>query len=349
MSTSQQIRFGLYGCNMYRTRDLIEGANAAAGDVVKITACYDLDPEKARIASQKYGGRVFDREEDFLASPEVDVVLISLPAYLHAQAFIHTAKAGKDVYLEKPICVNDRDRDAILAAHREYPVRCYVGLSYRYIAPFRKVAEILRRPDAGQILGIHHHWLAPIVEEPEVLGWRHRLDQSGGQLIHHCCHVLDWFEWIGGPTTSVIANAISVTDAPLPHEEREITACFNFAQSGMAVFNLSQQSHQYVQFGSVHTENLGLEYRWGDCTFVRVYKTRSRAADEVFEWSSTDQVGDGGEKDRTRLQMSEFITAYLSGAPMPISIEQGIRTYDLASAVRKSSATGQRIDVSAAH
>lgn len=345
MSTSKKIRFGLYGCNMYRTRDLIDGANAAAGDVVEIVACYDLDPEKARIASERYGGKVFEREEEFLACPEIDVVLISLPAYLHAQAFINTAKAGKDVYLEKPICVNDQDRDAILAAVRDYPVRCYVGLSYRYIAPFRKVAEILRRPDAGKIIGIHHHWLSAEVEEPEVWGWRHRLDQSGGQLIHHCCHVLDWFEWIGGPTSSVVANAINVTNGPLPHEEREITACFNFAESGMAVFNLSQHSHQYVQFGTVHTENLGIEYRWGDRTFVRVYKTRSRAADEVFEWSGTDRIGDGGGNDRNRIQMGEFIEAYLSGAPMPITIEQGIRTYNLASAVRESYRTGRRVDV----
>ena len=337
------IRFGLFGCNMYRTRDLMAGA-AAVGNPIEVTACYDIDRAKAEAAAKKYGGKAFFDESDFLSCKDVDVVLISLPAYLHAGAFIRTAQAGKDCYLEKPICVNDEDRDKILEAASKHPVRCYVGMSYRYIAPFRKVAEILRRPEAGAIIGIHHHWLAPEVEEPESPGWRHRLDQSGGQLIHHCCHVLDWFEWIGGPTVSVTANAISL-DGPLPHEEREITACFNYAKSGMAVFNLSQHSHQYVQFGTVHTENLGIEYRWGDRTFVRVYKTRSRAADEVFEWSLTAQPGDGGEPDRNRLQMQEFMDAYNSGAPMPISIPQGIRTYDLARAVRESSRTGKRIDV----
>jgi len=341
-----KIRFGLFGCNMYRTRDLLAGAAAAAADSIEIVACYDIDSAKAEAASQKYGGRAFADEAAFLACPEVDVVLISLPAYLHAGAFIRTAKAGKDVYLEKPICVNDADRDAILAAAKEYPVRCYVGLSYRYIAPFRKVAEILRRPEAGAILGVHHHWFASEVEEPETAGWRHRLDQSGGQLVHHCCHVLDWFEWIGGKTVSVAASTVSVAAGPLPHEEREITASFAYANGGMAVFNLSQHSHQYVQRGSVHTENLGIEYQWGAHTFVRVYKTRSRAADETYEWSLTAQPGDGGESDRNCLQMTEFISAYLSGGPMPISIAEGVRTYDLARAIRESSRTGQRIDVS---
>lgn len=345
----QKIRFGLFGCNMYRTRDLLAGAVAAAGDSIEIVACFDIDAEKAEVASQKYGGKSFTREEEFLAHPDIDVVLISLPAYLHAQAFIHTAKAGKDIYLEKPICVNDTDRDAILEAAAQYPVRCYVGMSYRYIAPFRKVAEILRRTEAGAILGVHHHWYSSDVSEPEMPGWRHRLDQSGGQLIHHCCHVLDWFEWIGGKTKSVTANAFNVTAGPMPHEEREITACFEYANSGMAVFNLSQHSHMYVQCGTVHTENLGIEYRWGDRTYVRVYQTRSRAADEVYEWSLTSQPGDGGETDRNRLQMAEFIEAYRSGGPMPISIPEGIRTYDLASAIRHSHRSGQRVDVSRSH
>lgn len=341
----KKIRFGLYGCNMYRTRDLLAGAAAAGKDSIEITACFDIDSEKVRQAAEKYGGRAFSSEAEFLSCPEVDVVLISLPAYLHAQAFIHAAKAGKDVYLEKPICVNKEDRDALVEAAERYPVRCYVGLSYRYIAPFRKVAEIVRRPEAGQILGLHHHWLSPEVTEPDVPGWRHRLDQSGGQLIHHCCHVLDWFEWIGGPTVSVMANIFTPASGPLLHEEREITACFNYAKSGMAVFNLSQHSHKYVQFGMVHTENLGIEYQWGDPTFVRVYKTRSRAADEVFEWSLTSQPGDGGEMDRNRLQMQNFIDAYLSGSPMPITIKDGIRTYDLACAARESHRTGSRISV----
>ncbi|AWI08145.1 Gfo/Idh/MocA family protein [Ereboglobus luteus] len=345
------IRMGLFGCNMYRTRDLLEAAKAAAPGVVEVTACFDIDPARAEHAAKTYGGRVFKDEESFLACADVDVVLISLPAYLHAGAFARTARAGKDIYLEKPLCVNADGRSVIFDAMKNYTGRCYVGLSYRHVAPFKKVAEILRRPEAGRIIGAHHHWLAPASKtpvKPEHIGWRQRFDQSGGQLIHHCCHLLDWFWWIGGPMSSVTAASYTPPNVQFPHEERELTASFLYKNGGMAVFNLSQDSHQYVQYGTVHAENLGIQYQWGKDTFVRVYKTRARAADETYEWSLSNEPGDGGELDRNSSQMKDFIDAYLAGKPMPINIEDGIRVYDYGCAARESHESGCRMNIEAA-
>ncbi|HEU5078457.1 MAG TPA: Gfo/Idh/MocA family oxidoreductase [Opitutaceae bacterium] len=346
-----RIRLGLYGCNMYRTRDLVEGARLAAGDTVVVTACFDIDRSKATQAAEKFGGTAFFTEEEFLACREVDVVLISLPAYLHADAFARTAAAGKDIYLEKPICVDLVGREKILTAAETYPVRCYVGLSYRYVAPFQKAAEILRRPEAGRILGAHHHWLAPAGKTPMLpsqMGWRHRFEQSGGQLIHHCCHLLDWFWWIGGAMTSVSASAYTPPGVEMPHEERELTAAFAYEKGGLAVFNFAQNSHRNVQFGTIHAENLGIEYQWGHNTFVRVFRDRPRAPEETYEWSLSNALGDGGDSDRNRLQMKDFIDAYLADRPMPIRIEDGIRVFDYGCAIRESYRAGRRVDVSAA-
>lgn len=341
---SRQIRFGLYGCNMYRTRDLVAGAEAAAPGVVKIAACYDVDQAKAKFAAEKYGGRAFDSLDSFLACPEVDVVLISLPAYLHAEAFARTARTGKAIYLEKPICVDEAGRRVIVEAAKQHPVRCYVGLSYRYIAPFRKVAEVLRRPGAGKILGAHHHWISPWPEEPlkpEQIGWRHRLDQSGGQLVHHCCHLFDWLQWIGGPFRAVSAVSYTPPAVEMPHEEREVTAAFTYRDSGMAVFNFSQDSHQYVQYGSIHAEGVGIHYQWGEETFVKVYTKQPRVPDEVWHPNESESF-------RDKWQMKDFIEAFFAGAPMPQTLEDGLRVYDYACAIRQSYRSGHSVAVDGA-
>lgn len=342
---SRSIRFGLYGCNMYRTRDLVAGAEAAAPGVVKITACYDIDQAKARFAAEKYHGRAFDSLDAFLACEEVDVVLISLPAHLHAEAYARTAKSGKTIYLEKPICVDAKGRRTVTDAFTAYPAKCYVGMSYRYINPFLKVAEILRRPGAGRVIGAHHHWVSAWPLEPlkpEDMGWRHRLDQSGGQLNHHCCHALDWLQWIGGPFSKV--SAVSYTPPnvrEMPHEERELTAAFTYRDGGMAVFNLHQDSHQYVQYGTIHAEGLGISYQWGEETFVKVYTTKPRQPDEVWTPGANDP-------SRDQLQMTDFINAWFAGAAMPISIPDGLRVYDYATAIRKSYQNGHSVDVARA-
>jgi predicted dehydrogenase len=192
---------------------------------------------------------------------------------------------------------------------------------------------------------MHHHWLAPGYGPEQTLdsNWRNRPDYSGGQLIFHCCHVLDWMRWVGGEIVAVTATSFTPPGITLPHEERELTACMEFAKGGMAVFNLSQESHQYNQFGSVHAKNLGMSYQWGASTFVKEYRKRPRAAEAVHEWSGSPTPGDGSDPERTALQMANFFEAYLAGGPMPCTLTDGIRAYDIAVAIRESYKTGQRV------
>ena len=340
------VRIGLYGCNMYRTRDLLNGLQKVAAGRFKVTACLDIDRTKADFAAETYGGAAFDKEDDFL-SQDFDVAIISLPAYLHAGAFARTSRAGKDMYLEKPVCVNAEGRQTLIDAAAQFPTWCYVGLSYRFIAPFRKAAEILRRPESGPVIGMHHHWLAPGFSESQTpeSNWRNRLEHSGGQLIHHCCHVLDWMRWIGGEVTAVTASTYTPPGAPLPHEERELTACLEFARGGTAVFNLSQHSHQYNQFGTIHAQNVGLSYQWGTNTFVKEYHQRPRAADVTHEWSLTPAPNDGSDAERTANQMADFFNTYTSRKPPTCTLADGIAAYDIAVAIRKSYALGRKVAV----
>jgi predicted dehydrogenase len=210
------------------------------------------------------------------------------------------------------------------------------------------MAEILRAGDAGPLIGIHHHWMAPGYgpDQTRESNWRNRLEHSGGQLIFHCCHVLDWMRWVGGEVKAITASSYTPPDIRLPHEERELTACMEFARGGMAVFNLSQESHQYNQFGSVHAANVGLSYAWGPSTFVKEYRKRPRAADRTHEWSLNPSIpGDGSDPERTALQMKNFIDAYQAGEPMPCTLADGVRAYDMAVAIRESYCTGQRVEL----
>lgn len=343
-ATARPVRFGLYGCNMYRTRNLSDALLAGCPGRAEIVAGYDRNPEMLQAAAERYGVTPYESLDAFLAH-DFDVALISLPPIFHAPAYRECAAAGKDVYLEKPVCVDDEGRAHVLGTARLFPgCRCYVGLSYRHVTVFRKVAEILRSPHAGPIVGWHHHWLAPGTPTHQPLdNWRHRLETSGGQLVHHCCHVFDWFRWVGGEIDAVSAVSYVHPGAVLQHEEQEVTAACRYASGAHAVFNLSQHSHRNIQFGTVHAENLSVTYEWGANTHVKVYRQRPRAAEETYEWSLTPNPGDGGELDRNISQMTEFLDAYQAGETMPISLADAVRTYDIVGAIRRSAREGQRV------
>ncbi len=66
-------------------------------------AVCDVFAPRVQAAAEKTGGKIYRNYKDLLADPRVDVVCIATPDRHHAQQAIDAVKAGKDVYVEKPL------------------------------------------------------------------------------------------------------------------------------------------------------------------------------------------------------------------------------------------------------
>jgi predicted dehydrogenase len=96
----------------------------AALDGVVLSAVLDIDPERAAALAMPLGGRAFSDLAEFLEA--VDVVTVAAPASVHGQFALAALKAGKPVYVEKPLAVSLEDADRIIAeaAKRGLVVAC---------------------------------------------------------------------------------------------------------------------------------------------------------------------------------------------------------------------------------
>ena len=139
-NVKDKVRFGLYGCNPYRTKELMTAATKAYPGRVRVAACFDLDVGKADAMAAEHGAKACHDLDSFLKA-DYDVALIALPPYLHPDAFAACAEAGRDIYLEKPVCVDDAGEKKIVEAAQKYKPVCYVGMSYKYVAPYRKALK----------------------------------------------------------------------------------------------------------------------------------------------------------------------------------------------------------------
>ncbi len=329
----QLVNVGLYGCNPYRTRQLMEAMGKVDPERVRVRMCFDIDHAKADQAAATYGGRAC-YDLDTFRKADFDLAIVCLPPYLHPDAFVACAAAGKDVYLEKPVCVDDAGRDKLMEAMRQYRPTCYVGICSPYIMPHRKALEIRRRPGAGAFIAIHHHRYAPSSGRmPGNPNWRHRLEESGGELNQHCCHDMHYFRLVGGDPESVSAMAYTSPGYQPAHEEEEVAACFRFKQ-GMGIFTLSQRSHRAHLTGQIHMERYAIRYDWSTHSRVQVFGDRLRAADETHEWDTSLAARD--DEDMTVLQTRDFLDAYRNERPMPITLGDGIQAYEMTKAIRES-------------
>lgn len=93
--------------------------------------------------------------EDMFMSPSVDVVCIATPDHWHAALAIEAMKAGKDVYVEKPMTLTIEEGKALVKAQQKYGRVLQVGSQQRSSAHFRIAANLVRNGLIGEVKEIY--------------------------------------------------------------------------------------------------------------------------------------------------------------------------------------------------
>jgi len=144
-------------------------------DVVPVAAC-DVDTEKldlwvdvtkkaqkdknnADVTIKKYG-----QYRELLENPDIDAVIIATPDHWHAQVAIDAAKAGKDIYCEKPMALTVAEGRAMVNATRKYWRVFQTGNMQRSWRNFRHAVELVRNKYIGEIKEINIHVGPPVVQ-----------------------------------------------------------------------------------------------------------------------------------------------------------------------------------------
>jgi predicted dehydrogenase len=161
---NERIGLGLIGCGV-RGSYILNEAIAVAPDRIQLVALCDVWSEaRAKLAAtvaDKLPGqkpRLVARHEDLLGTPGLDAVIVATPDFGHPAVLIDAVKAGKDVYVEKPLCARLQDavtaHDVVKASDRIVQV----GTQRRSSARFLQAAEYVRSGALGKICKIETAW-----------------------------------------------------------------------------------------------------------------------------------------------------------------------------------------------
>ncbi len=225
LAPSQRPRIGFIGtgsrchahmdiCNKFK----------AEGKVETVAVC-DVYGPRAEAAAQKTGGKVYRNYKDLLADPGVDVVCIASPDRHHAPQAIDAVRAGKDVFVEKPLSYSVEEGRAMVSAARSAGRVTQMGNHIHNDLPnYRRVVEQVRSGNLGRITRVHcwktsslrslghppdspppagldyDFWLGPAPERPynplrSHGTYRYFWDYSGGVFIDFWCHIVDLVYW----------------------------------------------------------------------------------------------------------------------------------------------------------
>ncbi|GAB6166081.1 Gfo/Idh/MocA family oxidoreductase [Thermostilla marina] len=242
---SERIVLGGIGIGRRGTYDL--GCFLEQPDVQFVAVCDVKDVRRKavkEIADKKYGNSDCATYRDFrelLARDDIDAVLIATGPNWHATAAVYAAKAGKDIYCEKP-CTKNISQSLILADTMRRTGRVFqAGTQRRNLPHFAFACELARTGRLGKLRAVHAHpagmtakmsgWLPPEPEPPrEEVDWdlylgpaawrpfnRKLLDGFnfekggglvGGGVLEWGSHCVDLCQWAVGAdhTAPVIYN-----------------------------------------------------------------------------------------------------------------------------------------------
>lgn len=220
------IRVGLLGGGN------ISGTHARAAKAisgVEVAAVFGDNAQKVERLAAECGATPYSDLQKFLGHRPMDFVAIGSPSALHAKQGIAAARCGLHVITEKPLDVNTREADALIAAAGEAGIKLGVFFQDRFKADLIRVKEWV---DAG-ILG------KPILADARVKWYRApdyyqesrwrgtlRLD-GGGALINQAIHTVDLLLWMFGEVVAV--QALKKTAFHRIEAEDTLVALLEFA------------------------------------------------------------------------------------------------------------------------
>jgi len=272
---SERINVGLIGCGNQSQHDLPGVMHLADTQVVAVSDVNRgshnyripqqfLGREPVRKRVNDYYAKKLGKESyrgcdayvdfrDVLAREDIDAVMVVTPDHWHALMACMAAKAGKDVYCQKPLSLTVHDAQQMVKAVRKYGTILQTGSQYRSNPVVRRMAELVRNGRIGKVKKViaivnasisdridsepsadgatdwrpmpvpdgfdYDRWLGPAPDVPYhvdrcLYRFRFVLAHSGGQITNTGHHSTDIIQWTLGKDRT----------GPVEYSSRKITA-----------------------------------------------------------------------------------------------------------------------------
>jgi predicted dehydrogenase len=215
--------------------------DAPASELVAVSRAR---PELAESFAKTFGAtRWYARSDELLADREIDAVYIATPVHLHAAQTIAAAEAGKHVLCEKPMAMDVRECDRMIAACRANHVRLGVAYYRHFYPAIVRIKAIVSSGEIGE----------PVLAQIEAFEWCNlqpgqprswfmkKAEAGGGPMFDFGCHRLEVLIDLFGPVrrvTSTVANVVfdrEVEDTAIALLQFERGTCATLAVTHAAI------------------------------------------------------------------------------------------------------------------
>ncbi|NQU41882.1 Gfo/Idh/MocA family oxidoreductase [bacterium] len=251
-------------------------------------------------AGKRFGIEDVMEVENLVQQPDIDLVYIATPPFLHHEQAMMALRAGKHVICEKPLAMSLDQADEMIAEARMRGLILVANLMQRYNPLFGRIKQLVETKILGEFLYGHFENCASDESLlPEHWFWDR--EKSGGLFIEHGVHFFDLFSGWFGPGKVESAQRSRRPDGGM---EEQVNCAVRYGSGALVNFY-----HGFHQPGRLDRQETRLVFERGD---VRLYEwiptklsihcvvdeERTRELCDLFPGSRLDVTVNYGAKDR---------------------------------------------------
>ena len=313
------IHWGFIGCGIVTEKK--SGPAFGKIDGSKVVVVMRRNAAKAEDYATRHGINTWYTDaQQLIDDPNVTAIYVATPPSTHAEYAIAAMRAGKPVYVEKPMAANYEECQEMLRVSKETGVPCFVAYYRRTLPYFRRVRQLIDDGLLGDISTVHVQFAIPPYATDynrDTLPWRVKKEFAGaGYFYDLASHQLDLLDFLFGPIANADGHTVNI--AGLYDVEDSVSATFQF-QSGI----VGSGSWSFIAPPNIRTDTIELVGTKGKLSFSTFMFT-----DIVLETSEGKSSYKEANPDNIQYYLIKSIVENLQekGAEVPSTAESAART-----------------------
>jgi predicted dehydrogenase/threonine dehydrogenase-like Zn-dependent dehydrogenase len=320
-----KVGIAFIGAGSYAQGNLLPNLPRDDRDVVCRTVMTSSGTTSRRVAERFGFERCTSDEEDIFAAQDVNTVFIATRHDSHARYVRQAIQAGKHVFVEKPLCLNEIELEDILQAHQEHnSLQLMVGFNRR----FAPLTGVLKSKLGGGPMAMSYRVNAGAIPAGT---WIQDPAIGGGRIVGEVCHFVDFLTFLCGSLPTLI-HAAALPDPDGLNDTVNINLQFANGSIGtVSYFSNGSKSlaKEYVEV-----------YQSGRTGILRDFKELEiHGSQKPFKKKLITQ-----DKGQARM-VNAFVERVKSGGPPLIALEELARVTQFTFAAQESLTTRQAFGV----
>ncbi len=309
---------------------------------VKLIGVVDQISSLAEEVAKQYDVIAFHSLDSALRNPQVDIITLATPSYLHSPQAIQAFEYGKSVITEKPMATTLAGAKEMIKRASRNGVRLGVVFQERYAPDIKRVKyELIEKLGKIYLLEAELKWYRDekdYYKKDEIArSWRGMWNtEGGGVLTNQGIHTIDLLLWFGGEIEEVSGFVGNLTHPSIEVEDNAVSI-FKFRSKALGVMaqtvSFIPKDSQYRKI-RINGTNGFVEIMDRKISSVKIEGMRKEGMIENDK--SSDTLGQNIDLHKELFR--DFLKRYEENDDFPINGEDGMRSLELIKAIYLSSA-----------